>query len=168
MLPIELLHEDIPATGDPGAFGTVRKHDIHTGVDLYCEDGELVFNVENGTVVAIEAFTGEHADSPWWNDTWAILVEGPTGVICYGELIPEFDLQVGDKVYYNQCLGRVKQVLKKDKGKNPPSMLHFELYKHGTRKTVWWHQGNPQPTELLDPTPLLIQLRGIVNEPFTD
>lgn len=159
--PIKFKHVDFPRGQEPGAFGTVRKHDIHTGVDLYCEDGDEVVCVENGTVVAIEAFTGEHADSPWWNDTWAVLVEGEHGVICYGEIIPAEGLKIGDKLVYNQFIGNVRQVLKKDKGKNPPSMLHFELYTHGTRKTVWWHHGNEQPERLRNPVPLLNYLLSV-------
>lgn len=53
---------------DEGMFGAVRKYDIHTGVDLYCEEGSLVSEYEDGIVVAIEDFTGVKANSPWWNE----------------------------------------------------------------------------------------------------
>ena len=53
---------------EPGWFGAVRKSDIHTGIDLYCEQGTQIVAVEDGVVVHIEGFTGPNADdpSPWW------------------------------------------------------------------------------------------------------
>lgn len=148
----------IPEPGSPGSFGAVRKHDVHTGIDLYCQPYERIFTVEAGTVVAVEKFTGEHADSPWWNNTWAVLIEGESGVICYGEGRFHYYIEPGYEVVEGEDLGVVERVLKVDKGVNPPTMLHFELYKHGTRKTVWWHHGEPQPEELLDPTELVNRL----------
>jgi len=150
MLPVKLI-QPLPEPGDAGFFGAERKHDIHTGIDLYTEDDAEVYAIKTGTVVAIEAFTGEHADSPWWNNTWAILIENNKGVICYGEVTPHPLLKVGDKVRSGQLIGNVKRVLKGDKGKNPPSMLHFEFYTKGTRKTVWWKLGEPCPENLRNP-----------------
>lgn len=138
----------------PGQFGVVRKHDIHTGVDLYTYPGMPVLPVEDGVVVAIEDFTGPQAGSPWWNETQAVLVEGASGVVCYGELSPLRDLTVGDLVGVESCLGCVKTVLRKDKGR-PMTMLHLELYKKGQRETAWWRHGEPCPDGLLDPTPFL-------------
>ena len=154
MTPIKLRYP-LPQPGDPGYFGTPRKHDVHTGIDLYCEDNEEVFAIEPGVVVAVEKFTGEHADSPWWNNTWAVLVEGPSGVICYGEIIPLTPIVPGAIIKKNTQLGNVKRVLKTDKGKNPPSMLHLELYTHGTTKTVWWKLDEEMPSNLLNPIQLL-------------
>ena len=79
--PLPLIED-----GHPGAFGAVRKFDVHTGVDLYCKQGTPICAVEDGTVVEIEIFTGPRAESPWWNETLAILVEGKSGVVCYGEV----------------------------------------------------------------------------------
>lgn len=135
----------------PGRFGAVRRHDVHTGVDLYTYPGMSVLAVEDGVVVAIEDFTGPRAGSPWWNDTQAVLVEGESGVVCYGEVVPPRELRVGDRVEREQYVGGVRPVLKKDKGR-PTTMLHVELYTHGSRETVWWRHGEPRPTSLLDPT----------------
>lgn len=143
-----------------GQFGALRKHDIHTGVDLYCEVGSKVFAMEAGTVVAVENFTGIFADSPWWNDTKAVLVEGESGVILYGEINPT--VQVGDYVFAGDLVGTVIQVLKKDKGK-PLAMLHLECYTAGTRESVLWKLGEAKPENLLDPTYLLGQIN--VQEP---
>ena len=136
---------------EPGRFGTVRKHDIHTGIDLYTYPGMSVLAMEDGDVVAIEDFTGPKAGSSWWNDTQAVLVEGASGVICYGEIITPKGMKVGDKMTREQYVGGVRTVLKEDKGK-PMTMLHVELYMHGTRETVWWRHGEPRPANLLDPT----------------
>jgi hypothetical protein len=56
----------IPVGSHDGAFGTKRRFDMHTGVDLYCPDGAEVVTVEEGVIVGIEVFTGPRADSPWW------------------------------------------------------------------------------------------------------
>jgi hypothetical protein len=142
----------------PGMFGYVRKHDIHTGVDLYCEPGSIVYAIENGVVVAIEDFTGPEADSPWWNSTKAILIEGTSGVICYGEVEPS--VECGSLVLAGESIATVQTVLKKNKGW-PMTMLHMELYKPRTTKTVWWKLNEKQPEELLDVT-VLLKKKGIL------
>lgn len=75
--------------------------------------------------------------------------------MCYGEIAVQVGIAVGARVHREDCLGGVKTVLRKDKGR-PMTMLHLELYKHGTRETVWWHLGEPKPLNLLDPTPFLV------------
>lgn len=136
----------------PGRFGAKRCFDVHTGVDLYCESGAEVVAVEAGRVVGVELFTGPNAASPWWNETQAVLVEGEAGVVVYGEI--ESKLRHGDKVARGQHVGRVMPVLKKFKGR-PMVMLHLELMRHGAYRTLWWHERNQQPVDLLDPTPNL-------------
>lgn len=113
--------------------------------------------VEDGTVVAIDpCFTGG-AESPWWNQTAAVLVEGRSGVVLYGEV--EAAVQVGESVRAGNPVGVVRQVLRERPGKsypNPTSMLHLELYAAGARAAVWWRPGEAQPPELRDPTELLL------------
>ena len=135
-----------------GDFGAVRKYDIHTGVDIYCDPDQLVVAVEDGKIISIENFTGENANppSPWWNDTKAVLIEGKSGVVVYGEIKPLDSIRVGDKVKAGKILGKVITVLKKDKG-TPMTMLHIELYKPGTKETLIWNLGEPQPENLLNP-----------------
>lgn len=138
-----------------GAFGAVRRHDVHTGVDLYCPDGTPVVAIEDGLVVAVLPFTGPAAGSPWWASTEAVLVEGDSGVWVYGEVapavLPGTDVRAGDGI------GRVVRVLRHDKGL-PTSMLHVERYAPGTRDVVWWRHGEPIPDGLRDPTPGLSAL----------
>lgn len=141
----------------PGCFGAERTKDIHTGVDLYCEPDTEVVAVEDGVVVGIEIFTGKNAGSPWWNETYAVLVAGETGVVVYGEV--NTILEVGFHVPRGGQVGHVLPVLRKFKGR-PMVMLHLELMRHGASETVWWHYSNKQsvsrrPECLLDPTPFL-------------
>lgn len=123
---------------DHAKFGAIRKFDIHTGIDLYFPKGTAISTIESGVVVAVEIFTGPNANSLWWNETFSVLVEGESGVICYGEIFPM--VSVGQKVSKKQVIGTVMQVLKKDKGKEM-SMLHLELYKHGTKESCVWNLG---------------------------
>lgn len=136
----------------PGQFGAVRRHDVHTGVDLYCPAGSLVVAVEGGAVVAVEDFTGPDAGSPWWLPTQAVLVEGASGVVVYGEVAPL--VAPGDRVEAGGPVGAVLRVLRRDKGR-PTAMLHLELMVPGSRATVWWRLGQDWPAPLLDPTPRL-------------
>lgn len=149
------LIDFVPKAPSQGAFGVARKHDVHTGVDLYTHNGAPVRALQAGEVVKIEDFTGAKAQSPWWNETQAVLVENDEGVIVYGEMTPKDGLSVGSKIQAGDLLGQVKQVLKKDKGKNPPSMLHLEYMRKGSRDTLWWQLGEPQPASLLSPDVLL-------------
>lgn len=140
----------------PGTFGYARSTDIHTGVDLYCNPGTQVVAMEPGVVIAIEPFTGAKADSPWWNDTDSVMVQGASGrVICYGEISSDHvSVQVGQAVAAGDEIGVLHvPVLRKFKGR-PTVMLHLEMYE-GPSEAVWWPTGTPKPALLMDPTPLL-------------
>ena len=158
----------IPQCGHPGAFLTKRKNHTHTGVDLYTTDGQFVHAVEDGIVVSVEDFTGTSQQSPWWEDTQCILIEGASGVVCYGEISVNSNLRPGHTVQRGQFIGRVKRVLKPGKERpdidgHSPSMLHMEIYKHGTRKAF---EENPTLGDvsdwsvLIDPTPFLMNAKG--------
>lgn len=147
----------IPALPDDiNAFGAVRQFDVHTGVDLHAPVGWPVVAAESGEVVAIDpCFTGGK-ESPWWNQTSAVLVRGATGVILYGEVEPS--VRVGDHIQAGALVGAVMQVLQERPGKLfqcPPSMLHLELHEDWVRQGPWWRHGDPQPAGLRDPTPWL-------------
>lgn len=148
---------EIPVTPHCGAFGTARRFDTHTGVDLYCNEGDEVFAIEDGIVVLIEHFTGKDANSEWWNDTMAIHIESESGVIVYGELTPLQGIAEGMNISAGQKIGVVTRVLKKDKGR-PTTMLHVELYKKGSRQSCIWEKNKPQNENLLNPTELLISV----------
>jgi len=152
----------IPVNGHQGAFLTKRKYHTHTGVDLYCEDGQFVNAVEPGVVVGIEDFTGNSQQTPWWNDTQCILIEGATGVICYGEVSPSQFISIGQSVLKNQYIGKVVRVLKEGKERpdiegHSTSMLHMEIYKHGIYRAFEEVGDNKSNwNDLIDPTPFLM------------
>jgi hypothetical protein len=136
-------------------FGSVRKHDIHTGVDIYCAEETIVIASEPGEVISVEQFTGRDVGSPWWNDTWAVVIKTETHYALYGEILPYIFL---DKtIRAGQPIGAVIPVLKKDKGINPLTMLHFEMYTE-TPVALEWKLGEPKPTNLIDPTEYLLKL----------
>jgi hypothetical protein len=154
---IDLASETaVPLPNHPGAFGVTRTFHVHEGVDLYCVHDEPVVAMEAGRVVAIIPFTGTHAGSPWWLDTFAVLVEGVHGVLNYGEIAPDPSLRIDSLVTPGEQLGRVIPVLRRDKGR-PRSMLHLERYEHGTRDVVEWRVGAEKPAQLRDPTELLVR-----------
>ena len=150
--PVPSVEKSIPGKNTQGYFGAVRKFDVHTGIDIYCESGASVIAVEDGVVKRVESFTGANADSPWWNDTDAVWIEGNSGVVVYGEL--EVCVEIGQNVSAGDNIGRVKTVLLKDKGL-PITMLHIELYSPNMTETVWWLSGHSKPDTLLDPTEML-------------
>lgn len=152
----------IPIDDHPGAFGVKRNHDIHSGIDLYCSKDSYVTPVESGTVVCIEPFTGPSDDTPWWNDTSCIMVEGASGVVNYGELSPSSNIKLGMTVRVGDVIGKIIPVLPEEKLRSDipghsTSMLHIELYKHGvySPSKIWPHNENP-PCSLIDPTPYLL------------
>lgn len=149
---------EIPLLPHPGAFSVVRKNHIHEGIDLYCNYEEKVFSIEKGIIVNIFPFTGEQCNSPWWNNTWAVMVEGESGVFNYGEIKPREDLKIGMPIVEGEEIGHVLQVLTKNKGR-PMNMLHLELYTHGTEHSITeWSLNTNKPMNLVDPTPLLIKI----------
>lgn len=141
----------LPLFPHRGAFAVPRKFHVHTGVDLYVPDGTLVRSVEYGEVVAISPFTGSHAGTPWWEETWVVLVEGESGVVAYGEVTPIATLRVGDSAWRGIPLGFVKQGLRIQR-KHPTSMLHVELHRPGTRTVRDWPTHGTFPETLRDPT----------------
>ncbi len=145
----------VPRQGDPGAFMFRRNHSIHTGVDIYAAEFTPVYAVEESVVVSVGQFTGTAVGSKWYRDTGFVMAEGASGVVNYGEISSQ--LVVGDTLKAGGFIGFVQEVLYEDKG-NGTSMLHFELYKHGTKSPVDWLPGEPCPAELLDPTPLLLNI----------
>jgi len=144
----------------PGSFGAERKYDVHTGVDLYTKENDPVYAIEDGIVVKVDIFTGPALGHTWWKHTFAVMVEGDSGVINYGEIIPVVNKD--QTVRMGNLIGYVAPVL--PEGKERPdipghsrSMLHVELYEKGTREFVEWKLGEEKPSNLLDPTDLLVK-----------
>ena len=139
-----------------GSFGVRRRHDVHKGIDLYAEVGSKVSAVEPGEIVEICWFTGEPIGMPWWEDTKAVYVKGESGIVVYGEIEPNSELKIGDKIDVGDYIGNVKRVLKKDNHR-PLSMLHLELHHPLHIHTPQWEIGQTKPEGIFDPTPYLIK-----------
>jgi hypothetical protein len=154
--PLKDKQPNIPVLDSVGDFAFKRSFYYHPGIDLYCEDGQEIQSIEDGIITHIENFTGPDAEppSPWWNETWSILVEGESGTIGYCELKPLSHIQVGLKVQAGDILAYIVPVLKKDKV-NGCSMLHLEHYEPGTKHHVTWYLDKPKPEELKNPRALL-------------
>lgn len=146
MLPVKVISRILPC----GVFGSERKYDIHTGIDLYATQGEPVIACVSGEVKKIFQFTGSCVQSPWWRDTYAVLIGTPQYDILFGELLPT--CKEGDVVTKDSVIGFVEQVLKTDKGKTPLSMLHLEIWeKDSFTPHHIWQLGKERPKGLLDP-----------------
>ena len=162
----------IPINHHPGAFGFHRRHNFHTGVDLYTKDNAAVFAVESGTVVHIEKFTGRSLGQDWWEETWGLMIEGASGVVNYGEIYaPPQWVKLGVPVKQQQYIGNVKRVLLFDKLRpdipgHSCSMLHIELYKHGVREFAHWEDPAKNP-DLLDPTTYLLEAMNAPSRTLT-
>lgn len=146
----------IPPEGHVGDFAFRRSFYYHPGIDIYCSANEEVFAIEDGLIVHTEHFTGADANppSPWWNDTFSVLIEGASGVIGYCELKPWYEIVAGHRVKEGDSIGYIIPVLKKDKG-NGTTMLHLEQYIPGTTEHVTWVLDTPQPPQLMNPRNLL-------------
>ena len=160
----EAFTDYIPKFDEPGAFGAVRKHDIHEGVDVYCQYGAPVYAMEDGEVVDSYQYTGKNANCDWWNDTWCIKVKGRSGVITYGELVMKDKSwvtypEIGTRVYAGNVIGVVGTVLKENKLRfdirnHNTSMLHVEL-RTELCHIDGWKLDEDRDKRLLDPTPYL-------------
>lgn len=142
----------LPLPPHPGAFGIRRRHHTHEGVDLYVPISTPVSAVEAGQVVAVKPFTGPKANTPWWLDTMAVFVQGPSGMVVYGEIAAH--VIAGQSVACGEILGVVIPVLRHDKGR-PMSMLHLELRENGNTADIEWRVHTEKPKGLKDPTEFL-------------
>jgi murein DD-endopeptidase MepM/ murein hydrolase activator NlpD len=155
----------VPKNGKDGSF---KKNDYydklkiwHTGIDLFCPNGSKVIATEDCTVVRIWKFTGP-PDAAQYRTTWAVNVRlGDGRIVVYGEVRrPKW--KVDKRILTGQTVGYVAQVEhgRKQPEKGYRNMLHFELYRKGTRKTIdWWPKSEKKPKNLLNPTGYLESCR---------
>lgn len=142
LFPQDLTNHD-RLTSPQGAFGYKRSYYFHQGVDLYVKGGAPVLAVEDSRVVAIVDFTGG-PNEPHWLHTQAVLLEGASGVVCYGEVMPKYWLEIGNEVKAGDKFANVVPVI--PKGDERPDiyghsryMLHLEWHKHGSTDSVHWN-----------------------------
>ena len=154
----------LPELNSVGDFASRRSFYYHPGIDVYCDFGQEVVAIESGIITNIECFTGIDATptSPWWNNTWSIMIEGASGSLGYCELKPLPHIKIGNKVFEGEVIANIIPVLKKEKGWGL-SMLHFELYTSDTKEHVTWLLDCPKPDSLKNPRPLLQQIFNNIN-----
>lgn len=154
--PLKNLTPSIVDINSVGDFAYPRSFYYHPGIDIYCDYGQEVVSIEDGVITNIEIFTGPNATptSPWWNETFSIIIEGASGAIGYCELLPLSHLKLGYNVKAGELIATITPVLKRDKGVGT-SMLHFELYKLNTKDHVTWLLDEQKPDNLLNPRSLL-------------
>ncbi len=148
----------IPENGEYGAFKKDEWHDKlghwHSGVDFLCPTGSKVIVIEDCVVIETGQFTG-YPGSPQYRKTWFVKVKNGDGKIAvYGELRRP-KLKMGQKLKNGQIVGYVARVswTRHQPDRKKRSMLHFELYRKGTKKTVeWWSKNRKKPKNLLNPT----------------
>jgi len=144
-----------------GRFGGSREGGRrHTGIDIAVPYGACprsiisnpssapeqckVYAVKDGKVIAIYP--------KFFDDTDAVLVDHGDYVINYGEV--SVLVSVGQEVKAGQHIANI--IANTGAGS---AMLHFELYKAGTRSNLHWYGNDDQkPDALLDPHPFLREL----------
>lgn len=118
----------------------------HVGVDLYGIPGDAVVACRDGAVVNFYNF---------YENSYALLVNHGDVVVNYSEVAADSlannGLRVGSQVKAGQRIGIVAQL--KENG-----MCHFETYAMGTKVNSSWRVGKERPTNLLNPTKLLLRL----------
>jgi murein DD-endopeptidase MepM/ murein hydrolase activator NlpD len=70
----------IPAPGEAGSFWEDRGDRHHAGIDLYAPAGSQVVAVEKGVVLDVSVFTSADLCS-YWNTTYSLLVQSPSGAV---------------------------------------------------------------------------------------
>lgn len=124
----------------------------HIGIDLFANFGDPVVAIEDGEIVDFRPFCcGDRKTSN------SLLVAHANVVANYGEVAPDSlrrnGLSVGSRVRAGQIIAYV--------GRNPggSSMIHFETYAPGTRRTNRWLKNQPRPANVLNPTQYLLHLQ---------
>ena len=157
----------IPAPDTAGAFWEDRGDRRHCGIDIYAPAASEAVAIEDGSVIGIGTFTSAEK-VPYWNDTWHVLIENKTGLICKYAELGDVTVETGESIKAGQPIGHIGIVLdtakitqdsppyiQKLKKKEHLSMLHFELYSSPPGDTEDYLGGNwfgdSRPENLLDP-----------------
>lgn len=136
---------------EKGSFGSKRKSNYNTGVDVFCPPELDVYALEGGVVVKVII-----------KDTFKIvMVEGYSGVVAYGNVLPEEDLVEGMAIEVGDIIGTTIPYYVHTKAGEELviSKLHIEYYRHGTKFPEFWAFGCEKPKRLLDPTRNLLNIK---------
>lgn len=140
-------------------FGSRKSNGkFHTGVDIQCEPEQQVVSMEYGVVVDIQPFI-KAKESNNVRKTKTIFVEGATGVIVYGNVIYDSNLEIDQEVEAGQPIGKTVNIYRNKSNKHNVCYLHIEWYEPGTRKRVNWNPNYPKPEHLWDPSTKLLNIK---------
>lgn len=147
--------------GQTNSIGSEEYHNpnlLKCGIDIVCLPNVSIYAVESGIVVSIETFF-DNKKKPWISSSKALLVAGDNGVVCYGNIEPCDEIEVGMKVSRGQPIGKtVSWFSKPSKSEQGDTRLRFELYRHNTKQRPKWRFDGPLPKSVLNPVPLLLPL----------
>jgi len=166
----------IAQPGEPGSFWQDRGDRHHAGVDLYAPAGTSVYAIQAGRVLQTYVHTSPGI-CPYWNSTYAIVLQLPSGLILKYAELAEIITTVDQVVTCGQILGKVGQVLLPSRvlPTDPPyiqllkdahhsAMLHLEAYtavplEYDERYLGGNYFGlTVPPVELVNPTPILEEI----------
>jgi hypothetical protein len=154
----------LPLPPHPGAFGDVRLRHIHEGVDLYTLPDTPIYAIEDGLIVGVTPLSGGATRNAYWHDMEAVLVQGKSGLLVYGELAPLKGLAPAQKVKAGELLGHIypkgyhyKNTNRKDEDEDH-RFFHLELHHPEIRLPTKWLVDQPKPETLHDPTPFLMEI----------
>ncbi len=122
----------------------------HAGIDLFANRGDPVVTPESGEVVSI--FSWPSQEQPTGRAVMIQSYDGP--VFLLAPLEPSsLQVGVGDRVGFRAHIGNVGVYPKGS------SMLHFVMYREGTKTNRQWWIDRPKPAALLDPVPFLTKTK---------
>lgn len=153
--PVPNCYKKFVAKKGTSAFRAYRWYGRHEGIDIWAPLGSRVVAIEDGKVVKTDWFTSPSTSNFRYRKTYYLMVQNDSrNVALYGE-IRKPKLKVGKRVKAGQIIGYIGRVLRKKEIKSgeSPYMLHFELYKKGTKNSSTWY--NKKPKQLLNPTKYL-------------
>ena len=136
-----------PGSLDYPYFGAPRSGTrLHAGIDVYPAggDGAPVRAMNGGTVLKVGTFYTRYTGEV----TYAVLVDHGDFVANYAELRPP-PVAAGSVLGRGDLVGLVSGT----------RQLHFEMYTPGT--TSWHSWYGPQPADLIDPTPMMLEVFGM-------
>lgn len=134
------LPRRIPQPGESGSFWENRGDRHHAGVDLYAPASTPVLAIQAGRVLQTYVHTSPGI-CPYWNTTYAIVLQLPSGLILRYAELGEVMVSIDQVVTCAEIIGKIGQVLLPNRvlPTDPPyiqllkdthhsAMLHLEAY----------------------------------------
>lgn len=151
-------------------FGASRKgkdvERLHSGIDLFADDGDVVLATEPGEIIAT---------LPFYKGTGALYQLTDSGLIInYGEIEhgswKDFGIPTGVGLSHRVKAGDPIARVGVNNTAKHSSMLHMEIYEDGVtideirQGAMQWAKSDPPPMYLLDPTRYLVRAQRVKSE----